>query len=441
MSKKPGVRCDQSLRNKLLICSALIGLILSTNVAVAQEASASEVMQLRAELDRLKTEQLNAANRIDRLEQLINNIGNTSQKGSAPVQTIPKTAIGAVPEIQGRQDTKLQVSGDFRIRYEANLENDLMPFRGREVIRGRVGVAYDFNDWAKLAARITTGNADDPNSADVSLSSFVDDFPVSLDQMYAQFKFGEILASAGKFPNPFKKTDLVWDGDVNPQGVSVGYKYDGTSGFGWSANGIYFIIDENVAGPDSYMVGGQASLFASLGEAWRFNASAAFYDYTLKNLASAGPGDFRSNLRRADGRYVSDFNLVDLIGSVTYEGMGSRWPLTVRGDYVHNAGAATNADTGYSVDALLGRAKGVGDFRFGYGYSQAETDAVFAAFSHDNTNLPTNYRLHALNFDYVLAESVLFNVNLYHYRPLEKLPATLSMDWQNRMRFNLIYTF
>lgn len=441
MLNKSDICCTQSFRNTLLSCFAFVVFALSANVAIAQEASTNEVTQLRAELDRLNVEHLKATHRIDRLEQLIKNIGTTPQNNYAPVQTTTKITTRNLSETQGQQDSKLQVSGDFRIRYEANFENDVMPFRGREVIRGRVGIAYDFNDWVKLGARITTGNSDDPNSADVSLSNFVDDLPVSLDQMYAQFKLGDILASGGKFPNPFIKTDLVWDGDVNPQGVTVGYKSGGTSGLGWSTNAIYFVIDENVAGADSYMIGGQASFFAPLGDALKFNASVAYYDYTLKNLASAGLGDFRSNLRRPDGSYLSDFNLVDILASVTYEGMGSRWPLTVRGDYVHNTGAATGADTGYRIDALLGRAKEVGDFRFGYGYSQAETDAVFAAFSNDNTNLPTNYRLHALNFGYVLAEKVLFNANFYHYQSLENSPTVLSLDWQNRMRLNLIYIF
>lgn len=441
MSIKSSMQLTQASKPRLLGSIVGVFFALFADIALAQDINADEIIQMRAELNQLRAEQVEAVNRIDRLEQLIKNISNTAQNDYAPIQTPPKTRTENIIESDHRQNSKLHVSGDFRLRYEANFENDVMPFRGREVIRGRLGVSYDFNDWVKLGARITTGNFDDPNSADVSLSGFVDDLPVSLDQIYAQFKFGDILASGGKFPNPFKKTGLVWDGDVNPQGITVGYKSDSRSGLGWSTNAIYFIIDENVVGADSYMVGGQASLFASFGEVWKFNASAAFYDYTLKNVASAGAGDFRSNLRRPDGNYLSDFNLVDFIGSITFEGMGSRWPLIVRGDYVHNMGAATNASTGYSVDALLGRAKRPGDFRFGYAYSQAETDAVFAAFSHDNTNLPTNYRLHALNFDYVLAEKVFLNATFYHYRPLENSPSTLSMDWQNRLRLNLIYSF
>ncbi|MBK6718380.1 MAG: hypothetical protein IPG62_00525 [Sphingomonadales bacterium] len=42
------------------------------------------------------------------------------------------------------------------------------------------------------------------------------------------------------------------------------------------------------------------------------------------------------------------------------------------------------------------------DWRFGCGYAETGVDAVLAAFSHDNTDLATNYRQHTLLVDYVV---------------------------------------
>ena len=53
-------------------------------------------------------------------------------------------------------------------------------------------------------------------------------------------------------PQPFVRTELVWDGDVSPQGVSAAYTFPiGDSGAKLKANALYFLVDESVAGPNS----------------------------------------------------------------------------------------------------------------------------------------------------------------------------------------------
>ena len=135
--------------------------------------------------------------------------------------------------------------------------------------------------------------------------------------------------------------------------------------------------------------------------------------------------------------------MLDVIGSVTFKGLGERWPVTIAGDYVHNYGASVDADTGYSADLAVGRASTPGDWRFGYGYAQTEVDAVFAAFSHDNLGIATNYRLHTLSIDYVPMPHTGLNLTWYHYRPLDAAYAGSSTpgDWLDRVRLNLMVDF
>ena len=152
---------------------------------------------------------------------------------------------------------RLNVNGDLRLRAQGDYGNKDGEDRDSAQIRGRLGATYAVNDRVTVGARLVTGDADDPNSTDVTLSNFDDDFQVSLDLAYAQINFGELKVYGGKIPQPFARTDLVWDGDVNPQGVSGVYKHALRNGGALRANGLFFVVDEQAAGPESTMLGGQ----------------------------------------------------------------------------------------------------------------------------------------------------------------------------------------
>jgi hypothetical protein len=341
------------------------------------------------------------------------------------------------------EESRFAVSGDFRLRGQGDYSGDDARTSHSAQIRGRLGGTFRLNERVTLGARLATGDGDDPNSTDVQLSNFDDDFAVSLDLAYAQLDLDELQAYGGKIPQPFTRTDLVWDSDVNPQGASVVYQYALSGGAAFRANGLLFLVDEQVAAPGSTMVGGQVGYDSATDGKWKYDVSAAYYDYTLGSVAGADTGDFRTNLRRADGSYRSDFNLGDLIVGATWSGLGERWPLRLLGDYVRNFGAATDADSGYGADLVLGRAGKPGDWRFTYGYSSAETDAVFAAFSHDNTSIATNYRLHTLGVDYTPIAKTQISAVLYHYKPLHAADAGANApnDWLDRLRVYFLVSF
>jgi len=77
-----------------------------------------------------------------------------------------------------------------------------------------------------------------------------------------------------------------------------------------------------------------------------------------------------------------------------------------------------------------------------YAYSQAGTDAVLGLFSNDNIPLPTNYRLHALSFDYALVKHVFLGVTYYRFRQKGIVDPSSSLDdWAGRTRLNLYFIF
>ena len=94
---------------------------------------------------------------------------------------------------------------------------------------------------------------------------------------------------------------------------------------------------------------------------------------------------------------------------------------------------------GLAAGIYVGKASTKGDRRLHYSYSEAQTDAVLGAFSHDNLRLGTNYVLHTLAVDFVPLRSTVLNATWYIYR--RKDPKATPNDYISRLRLNLLVLF
>lgn len=419
-----------------LAASSWLAILCSSPVFAQSSAATSE---LRAQIEALRAEQARIVELQHQIESKLHAL--ETQSGAASATTPSASPLSATLAAEAKP--RLNVSGDLRLRSQGDYSDEDARSRTSGQLRGRLGAIYSVNDKVTLGARLVTGDADDPNSTDVQLSNFADDLDVSLDLAYAQLSLGDLKLYGGKIPQPFTRTDLVWDGDVNPQGISAVYKRPLANGAALRASSLFFVVDEQAVAADSTMVGAQLGYDSAATGDWKYDLSAAYYDYRLGSTAGGDAGDFRSNLRNPDGSYRSDFDLGDLIAGATWSGTGERWPVRIVGDCVHNFNAATTADTGYGVDLALGRASKANDWRITYGYSVAETDSVLAAFSHDNIGIATNYRLHALTFDYVPLPRTMLSAIWYHYKPDHAVDAGSNdvTDWLDRVRVMFLVSF
>lgn len=437
------------------VARTLVGMSAACVLAMPAHAGDRRADAMEAELAAQRDRIARLEALVERQSRLIESLTGQSQAIAAhpspPATVSPSSSspgAGAPPTLAARpaegpfRIPGLDVAGDLRVREEFNLSDRGTRGRTRTVLRARLRATYAIDEHFTVGGQLATGDPDDPNSTDVTLGSFADDLDISLDQAWMRYQAGGLTAWAGKFPQPFLRTDLVWDGDVSPQGFATTYHVPLGGGAKLDGRAVYFIVDEASGGPDSAMLGFQGVLDAPLGPDLKMVLAGGYFRYRLNSLAGADAGDFRSNLM-AGGRYLSRFHLLDGIASLTWSGLGARWPLALTGDYVRNQAAAVSADTGFNVEFSAGRATAPGDWRILYQYSEAEVDAVFAAFSHDNIGLATNYRVHGLGIDYVPADRLFLNATLYHYRPLDRRFAGLAQpsDWLNRIRLNLMMSF
>lgn len=415
---------------RLLVAAVFLGPV---GVVNAQQAGASA--ELQRELAQLRLEQQRAAEKQRALEAKLRALEAAAASEASSVSLLQRA--------DDASNTRLKVSGDLRLRAQGDYSDDDARSRDSAQVRARLGATYEATDRVTIGARLVTGDSDDPNSSDVQLSNFVDDLEFSLDLAYAKVSFGDLDLYGGKIPQPFARTDLVWDSDVNPQGLGAVYKRQLRDGSQLRFNSLFFIVDEQAVAADSTMVGAQVGWDSPVLGDWQYDFSIAYYDYRIGSLAGADSGDLRSNLLSPGGRYLSDFDLGDVLIGVTWKGVGDRWPMRLLADYVKNFGAKTDADSGFGIDLSAGRVTQPGDWRVTYGYSTADTDAVLAAFSHDNIGIATNYRLHSLTLDYVPMPKTLLTAIWYHYRPDSTADAGANDvdDWLDRIRIAFLVSF
>ena len=136
-------------------------LMVSATPCLAQPAP--EVSDLRRQLDALRAEQLRTAARMGELENALRRLEGGAS--ASPVTIAPSTAASIErPSRPVAPSSRLQLSGDLRLRYEANFSDQNRRNRDRGVLRARFRADYTLAHWLEVGGQISTGDPDDPNS-------------------------------------------------------------------------------------------------------------------------------------------------------------------------------------------------------------------------------------------------------------------------------------
>src|SRR5437867_4825581 len=187
-----------------------------------------------------------------------------------------------VPDLQGGEKwklfpalTELELFGDFRLRYEyRGGRTDDTPVaapspgvagthdwqeRERERYRLRFGLRGTvLDDWF-FGLRLETSSS--ARSTNVTMGGDAGngngpfnkgDDGIAVGQAYFGYKgFPGTTLTGGRFANPFVTTSLVWDDDINVEGLAEQWKHTFTFGGGPSAPASFSKDGKNVAPPPS----------------------------------------------------------------------------------------------------------------------------------------------------------------------------------------------
>ena len=325
-------------------------------------------------------------------------------------------ALTCVPA-QAEEETladRVQLSGDLRFRYEY-IDKETSDTRDRMRIRVRLGVKGKVNDDLDIVVRLASGS-DDPISSNTTFGDGFARKAYSLDRGYLDWHpgFAEGLGVwFGKTKNPFAKVeDLVWDDDLNPEGIMAVYDVD-AGGLNLFANAGFWYAEERKSDVDTTMAGLQLGGDMDFSERVGLMAAVGYYGWnntqgqTPLFYEDDGFGNTTEDLgteEEPDLRYVNDYDVIDaMIKAGIDTGL---LPVSLYAEYIQNTSATTDGDTGYLLGVTAGKTKDPGSFKVKYNYRDIEADASIGAFvDSDVFGGGTNGKGHELAATYQLAKN------------------------------------
>jgi hypothetical protein len=373
----------------------------------------------------------------------------------------------------------LRFSGDIRFRYEPfhNQGFDGLvepPARNRFRMRARLGLDGTINSHFDWGMRLASGFFTDPISPFQTLGDFFERKPFALERAFVRYDSkGEnvgVQLVAGKFEPTYRRTQLVWDDDVNVEGASEAVYFKTKSPLRQLKVVAFELpFNEVAAGKDGVLYGGQVQTDWSFSPKVSANFNLGYYDWTHADQVLLGLGvpatqvnggisngvGLSGNqngtlpttnriLRNASGQpvaFLAGFQLVDFLGNLTWQASG-RFPVTFTFDYVHNAtDKVRDEKNGYWVGAQVGQAREKGDWLFGYTFTRIEQDAVLVPFNFSDM-LGSNSRVHMPTVGYQIANGVTFQwTGVFSQRANRVVLNSPSNRYLNRMLVDLTYKF
>ncbi len=365
----------------------------------------------------------------------------------------------AKPETKKEEGGPLKVAdrltfyGDFRYRHEDAFKLDDQPSRNRERIRLRFGLDVKVTDEVVAGARMRTGNPEDPRSPHQTLGDGFDSFELNLDRAYVTYRPKQVeglWATGGKFAHPFVVNpvygELVWDADVQPEGVAAGMTFKNLADVERLdlAVGEYILLEQTQS--DAEVAVAQASLKVKLAEKTILQGAAAFYHYgdptpdgTTTLLADNAGNAVVTDPNGTPIDFVSGFDIWDGILSVTFGGW--KLPLTLNAEYIVNSSAEIDGDRGWASGVALGKTAAARDWQAYYQYQKIEQDAIYTPVAQDDFLFTTNQRSHVWGFRYQVWKSFEVHAWALVSRRDEIFPGASSTadskDYQWRARLDL----
>lgn len=421
---------------------------------------------------------------------------NSGPQNSGPQNSGPQLATAANQTPAGKGDAQpsdtqkkvdelykkfgaIRFSGDLRFRTETfrNQGFDALTEpadRNRLRIRVRLGLDGTIDKHFDWGLRLASGIFTDPITTNQSLTDFFERKPFALERAFIRYDSKTdtvgVQLVAGKFEPTFRRTQMVWDDDLNVEGASEAIYFKTKSPLRQIKLVAFELpFNEVSGGKDGVLYGGQMQTDWQFSHVVSANVNLSYYDWNhpdqiigllgaattqvnggIQNGAgvtgnqNGSLGTTNRIIRNAAGTpigFLAGFNLVDVLGNLTWQASG-RFPVTFTFDYVHNAtGRVRDEKDAYWVGGQVGQTKEKGDWMFGYYFTRIEQDAVLVPFNFSDI-LASNSRAHMPTVAYQIANSVTFQWSgLFSQRANKVVLTSPDNRYLSRMQFDVIYKF
>jgi len=281
---------------------------------------------------------------------------------------------------------RVKISGDVRVRHEATDDDGSSPKRkaDRQRIRARLNIQGEVSDEVTAAIRLASGGS--ATSGNETIDNDFDAFDVYIDRAFIDYHPNAITGLnllAGKMSKPWIGTsDLIWDGDLNPDGIAANYKLANRLGTFQAATGV-FLHSDGVDGGGKEFDNDLRLYFAQLAQSFKLGdnkltAGISAYQFDDEEFDAGFAADVLG-----DGGTSSEYQLFELFGKLEIK--TTPVPLTLYTQLVSNEDAngalAGGLDANEDFAWLFGIKTKMGKWSFDANYRDIERNAVIANFN------------------------------------------------------------
>ena len=340
--------------------------------------------------------------------------------------------------------------------------------RGRLRLRFRLGMNASVSDGVSVGMRLATGDPDNPVSTNQTLGGYGSRYTIALDRAYLRFnnstKNHEL--TFGRMPNPWMTTQLIWDEDLNFDGLAYSYALsrgreledDQHRFHPFVTIGAFPLQEVELSSKDKWLFGAQTGFSFVSDNDSTFKLGLGYYHYDnisgVKNQPDSNDTDYTAP------PFVQKGNTMFDISNSTTDPLEELWALAadyqelhlsavydianfapvhviLTGDYVKNigfdkgkmlerAGATVDEKTkGYDIGINVGWPDALqpGNWNVGLNYRHLERDAVLDAFTDSDFHLGgTDGKGYKLAFRYGIVRSTWLQLRLISTNEIDGPP-------------------
>ena len=396
-----------STKTAAALCGGLL-LALSVPASAAVDAKLLDMLKANGQISASQYTELQAELAKDQKEKQI--AQQAQQETNEQIAATAKKANDlSVFDQKLAWAAKTQFKGDVRFRQETvkiqGESNNGGRDKDRQRIRARLGAYTEINDQVDTGIRIATGSSDDARSTNQDQDNYFDKKSIWLDLGYIDYhpkQIKNLHVIGGKMLQPWVNMgDVIWDGDINPEGLALTYKYPlGSSAELFGSLGNYNLKD-NVDGDgvqfrhDLRLTSGQLGTRFSVTDNLKMTLGGSIYAYQNDENSTCTSSTTPCALAVNGNSANEQFRLYEGFAQADIGGLAV--PLAFYGQYVKNNDASNDQDTAW----LLGAKSKVFGFNLDYNYRDTQRNAVVGAFTDsDFANGTTGSRGHKMKVSY-----------------------------------------
>jgi len=368
--------------------------------------------------------------------------GEAQQVKTETKEEIRKEIASAKYELLPEWLQRVKLKGDFRLRY-AYTKQKAQKDDSKGQIRVRLGTEVKVNDKMKAGIGLATGSTSNPRSTNATIADT--NGPAAFKSIILDYGYGSyspttwLTLTGGKFKNPiWQPTDLLWDGDLNPEGLNVQFDYRLNPYLGLFMNSEIFALtydSPSDAARTMWVV--QPGVNYNWRDKINLKAAVAGYFFTNLKGKAAFTNSNRTNSTTLNGQYKYNYASVNPSVELGFKEPFAGIPLLAKyvpyagifSDFIYNPDPDTGK-SGFDAGIKFGQEK-VGD------WGQWQAKILFSRLGRDAwlDILPdsdrysgkTNMKSTEAILEYGLGKNTSLVVDYYWAESLSKSTAVATL--------------